>query len=472
MRPHVIVLGAGPAGLGAAYRLSHLGRARVTVIEQQACVGGSAGSFEVEGMRVDYGSHRLHPACDPAILDDLRSLLGGDLLLRPRHGRIRLGKRWIHFPLKFSDLALQLPPSFVWGVARDLAARPFSRPARSEVTFATVLEQNLGSTMCRWFYLPYARKIWGVEPDELSPEQARRRVSVGSPAALVRRVMRSVPGFKPRGVGTYYYPRRGYGQISECLAAGVQATGGNIILGARVSAVESNGRRVTAVRVTSGDDERTIEASHVWSTLPVTALVQCLRPAAPPPVERAARAMRFRGMILIYLVLEQDRFTEYDAHYFPGSDTPLTRLSEPKNYSMTAKPDGLTVLCAEVPADPGSAEWQADDASLGQALCGWLEAAGLPVRSPVRRVATRRLRQAYPLYLRGYEGHLAEIERWLGSIEGLLTFGRQGLFAHDNLHHALRMGYAAAACLNERGSFDHEQWSRWREVFQTHVVED
>jgi len=186
----------------------------------------------------------------------------------------------------------------------------------------------------------------------------------------------------------------------------------------------------------------------------------------------AARAIAFRGLILVYLVLEEDRFTEYDAHYFPDGNMPLARLSEPKNYSLAREPRGLTVLCAEVPADPGSADWQAGDEALGRALCEWLKAAGLPVRSRVRRVATRRLTHAYPVYRRGYESHLAEMERWTAGIEGLLTFGRQGLFAHDNLHHALYMGYSAAACFQAGGEFDTERWRRFRQAFDTHVVED
>jgi len=108
-RPHVVILGAGPAGLGAAFKLARRGNVRVTVLEQNKHIGGNAGSFDLAGMRADYGSHRLHPSCDPEILGDIQDLLGDDLLDRPRHGRIRLCGRWIHFPLKPIDLALGLP---------------------------------------------------------------------------------------------------------------------------------------------------------------------------------------------------------------------------------------------------------------------------------------------------------------------------------------------------------------------------
>jgi protoporphyrinogen oxidase len=118
----VAILGGGPAGLGAAYLLAQRGF-KVVVLEKLDRVGGNAGSFSLAGIHVDYGSHRLHPASDPGILTMVRDLLGDDLLERPRHGRIRLMERWLHFPLKAPDLALNAPPRFVFGVVRDLLAK-------------------------------------------------------------------------------------------------------------------------------------------------------------------------------------------------------------------------------------------------------------------------------------------------------------------------------------------------------------
>jgi protoporphyrinogen oxidase len=177
-------------------------------------------------------------------------------------------------------------------------------------------------------------------------------------------------------------------------------------------------------------------------------------------------------MILIYLALEQDRFSEYDAHYFPELDIPITRLSEPKNYRAGFGPPGITVLCAELPCQPDSREWSMGDAELGEMVRCALERAGLPLRVPIQQVVTRRLRQAYPIYRRGYEAAFNRLDQWLGQIEGLLTFGRQGLFAHDNTHHALYMAYCAADCLDPRGWFDQARWQAYRRVFETHVVED
>jgi protoporphyrinogen oxidase len=471
-RPHVVILGAGPAGVGAAWQVAKRGLARVTLLEQRDGVGGNAGSFEVQGMRVDFGSHRLHPACDPAILGDLRELLGSDLLDRPRHGRIRLGGRWIHFPLKPVDLMLRVPPSFAFGVLGDMARKFAPTPNGVPETFATVLERGLGRTICREFYFPYARKLWGVAPGDLAATQANRRVSGNSFGKILRKLANAVPGLKKPGAGRFFYPRRGYGQISERIAQEARNAGAEFIHGARVTGLDCAGGRARAVRFERGGSEQLLPADHIWSTLPLGALVKGISPAAPANVLLAASELAYRGMILIYLVLEQDHFTEFDAHYFPGEDVRISRLSEPKNYCAAAEPQGLTVLCAELPADPGSPEWAMSDEEMGRALCGWMANAGLPVRARVHHVETRRIGHAYPVYRRGFEERLRLLDEYAGRMEGLLLFGRQALFAHDNTHHALYMAYSAADCLRPDGSFDHARWAEFRKIFETHVVED
>src|SRR6476659_5615162 len=112
------------------------------------------------------------------------------------------------------------------------------------------------------------------------------------------------------------------------------------------------------------------------------------------------------------------------------------------------------------------------DEELGNFVSDALGSAGIPVRAPVLQIATRRLRQAYPIYRRGYESSFNRLDRWLSQFDGLLTFGRQGLFAHDNTHHALFMAYSAANCLKPDGAFDRALWRQHRREFESHVVED
>lgn len=470
-KPRIAVLGGGPAGLGAAWRLATDGKASVRLFEAGASLGGNASSFEADGVHCDFGSHRLHPASDPRILADIKSLLGDDLLLRPRHGRIRLRKSWIHFPLKPFDLATRLPTPFALSLFIDAATAKLRAPKTSPETFGSVLLGGLGRTMCESFYFPYMKKLWGLGPDELAPTLARRRVSGSSLPKLMRKIFGALPGLKSPTTGKFYYPRLGFGEICNRIGDAARAQGAKIDLGARVEGIEIVNNRVRAVTVRRGETVERIDADMVWSTLPLTILAKAAGDAAPEAVRRAAEAIRYRGMILVYLVLETDRYTEYDAHYFPELSTPISRLSEPKNYSASQEPKGLTILCAELPADPGDEYWSLDDEALGKALYGWLGECGLPQDAAIRRAFTRRLAHAYPVYDRDYERHFSVLDDWISSVEGLLTFGRQGLFAHDNTHHALAMAYAAVDCLGG-GVFDGVKWAHYREEFLTHVVED
>ncbi len=471
----IVVLGGGPAGVGAAYELARRGHA-VSLVERAPSVGGNAGSFELAGLRVDYGSHRLHPAADPEVLAELRALLGDDLLVRPRHGRIRLLGRWLHFPLRPLDLALRLHPRFAFGATRDAATkwlRGGASERRHDDTFASVLERGLGRTICREFYFPYARKIWGLEPEAISPVQAWKRVSASSLGTLVRRLLPGGAGSGARqSRGVFWYPRRGFGQISEALAAAAQARGATLALGAEVSRIELAQTGAHRVEIATAAGPREIEADHVWSTIPPSTFARLVAPAAPAPVLAAAQALELRAMLLVYLVLETDRFTEYDAHYFPEEEILFTRLSEPKNYAACSEPRGRTVLCAEIPCHTNDPLWTLDDDALAKRVTDDLARSGLPVRCAVSAVASRRLPAAYPVYRRGRETVFETLDAWMSAQPRVLSFGRQGLFAHDNTHHALLMARAAAQSLDADGRFDHAAWQRWRRVFETHVVED
>jgi len=434
----VAVVGAGPAGLLAALHLARRG-IPVTVHEAADRVGGMAASVEVDGVRVDLGSHRLHPSTPPELLAEVRGLLGDDLQVRPRNGRIRLAGRWLSFPLQAEELITRLPPRLAAGAAVDAVTAPLRRPRRD--TFAEVVRAGLGPTMADAFYAPYARKLWGVPADQLSGELARRRVSADGPVAVVRRLVTV-----RRGGATFLYPRRGFGQISEALADAAVAAGADLRLGSRV------------------EDLAALGAGLVFSTLPLTALAAM---AGGPPTD-----LGHRGMALVYLTVPRRPWTGFDAHYFPEPDVVFSRLSEPANYRTSADdPSDRTILCAEVPCTAGDATWTATDAALGELVADGLDRVGLP---PVDGAGVHvvRLPRVYPLYRVGFEDRLAELLEWAGGLDHVVVFGRQGLFVPDNTHHALAMGAAAAACVAADGSFDRPRWDRALAAFRAHVVED
>ncbi|HET6751913.1 MAG TPA: FAD-dependent oxidoreductase, partial [Actinomycetes bacterium] len=357
----------------------------------------------------------------------------------------------------------RLPPSFAAGAAAD-AATAWARRPRAD-TFAETLRAGLGPTMCRRFYFPYARKLWGLDPSELAGEQARRRVSAGSPGRLLSRVVR---GARRSGGPWFWYPRHGFGTICERLAAAAAEAGAELRYRTAAERVELGPDGAT-VTLAGGE---TLRARRVWSTVPLPTLARMTSPAPPPAVLAAAGELEFRAMVLVYLVLDGGRYSPYDAHYLPDPGTPVTRVSEPANYRDGDDPPARTVLCAELPCSRDGELWRAGNDRLAGLVRAALRDRGLPDPGPVRRVAVRRLPNVYPVYRVGYATPFQALDAWAAAQPALLSFGRLGLFVHDNTHHALAMAWAAADALSPDGAFDHAAWAAAREGFTSHVVED
>lgn len=490
----IVVIGAGPAGLLAGWHAARAGH-EVTVVDGASAVGGLAGSFEVAGQRVDHGSHRLHPSTDPVLLAELQALLGDDLQVRPRNGRMALAGRLLVFPLRTADLLRNLPRPIAARMAFDAATSPLRHPRRD--TYAEVVRAGLGPTVERTFYGPYARKLWGVDGDQLAGEVARRRISASSPTAIARKLVRATDPSKR----TFLYPRRGFGQISEALADAATSAGATIRLGSAVTGIAIGGTSAertapgsaacgapTAAATTATTpavgggpsptaattpanvhvtlaDGSSIEASSAWSTMPIPAL-PALVVGAPPEVLAAAARLDHRAMVLLYLVVDRPAWTDFDAHYLPDPHVIATRLSEPKRYRTSADdPADRTVLCAEIPCAVGDEVWTASPYDLADRLAAELASSGLPPIDPVA-AEVRRVPRLYPVYRPGYEADLATVEAWVDTVPGVVTFGRQGLFVADNTHHVLAMG---AALARTGGG---PAWPAERQRFRDFVVED
>tara|TARA_B100000579_G_scaffold84655_1_gene66087 strand:+ start:2015 stop:3391 length:1377 start_codon:yes stop_codon:yes gene_type:complete len=455
----IAIIGSGPAGLMAAWRAVELGH-EVKVFESAPTVGGMSGSFEIAGLRVDFGSHRLHPSTPPHLLNRISSLLGDDLQTRERNGRIRLYDRWVSFPLRTTNMIRHLPLSFSFNSGLDILQRPFTK--RSDLTFDDEVTNRLGKTVASEFYGPYAEKLWGIPANQLDGEQARRRVSASSPLAIIKRLIRSST---PTG-RTFLYPKRGYGQIVEAIANAVTDSGGEIHTNSPVTHIHAESE---SIQIVAGGNS--LSARHVWSTAPLTKVTDIVDPKPPQAVMAAASSLRVRGMVLAYLVLDQDRYTEYDAHYLPSKETNIARLSEPKNYRDGIDPEGVTVLCAEIPCWCDDDVWNSSDQQIGELVMADLVKLGLPSARHVE-TKTRRLPSVYPVFERATMEDRETLLEWGQTLGNLIPFGRQGFLVPDNLHHTLGMGWDLAESIGAETDLNFGRWKDSVERFKQNIVED
>lgn len=444
----LLVLGAGTAGLAAAAGAARRGRS-VLVVDHADHVGGLAASFEFAGMQVDYGSHRLPARVAPDLLVDLEKLLGSDLQTRRRTARVRVADRWVPLERPASDLRRLLPHPMVTAMVWDAGRSALHRRGRED--YADAMRARVGRRIYDAVYEPYARKIWAQPGDRLDAEAAGRIVS----ADITWR-----SGRRYRAAGSEFrYPRRGFGQIATALADGAVAAGAEIRLGTEIDAVEPGFGSVT-IRTLDG---ASLTGRHAFSTLPLPRLARSTRPGPPLGAIETATRLRFRAMVLVFLVHEGGRWTPHDCHHLPGDDTPVLRISEPANYRDNPDdPTGHTVLCAELPCSVGDAIWTADDAELADLVVDAAARADLP---PLRvgQVQVHRSAMYYPTYTLGYDRDLTGLDTWLRGIPSVTSFGRFGLFFHDNTHHALMLARAAVDSLRPDGGFDHLAWERGRE---------
>jgi protoporphyrinogen oxidase len=456
----VAVLGGGPAGLAAAWYSARRGLS-VAVLERADHVGGLAASIAVGGQRVDLGSHRLHPSIRPELLADLAALLGSELQLRKRNGRIHLDGRWVAFPLRPLDIARNASPLFASRVLADVVATPLRRrrhPLGND--FASAVRTHLGPTIANSFYEPYAVKLWGVQASELSAEVYRRRVSARSAAGVLRSVVRRGPP------PSFWYPAGGFGRIAEVIADAVTSLGGTVEVDVDVQRITTHPDHV----VIDCAGRSPIRARTVVSTIPGRSLATLA--GAPDDVRDALAGLEHRGAVLVYLIVPRPRYTGFDAHYFPEPGVRIARLSEPKQYRDSPRdPSATTVLCAELPATVDDAIWEAPASELAEIVSDDLAVAKLPDPAPLA-VHVERRAHVYPIYRLGFEAAQRALDAWIAGLDGVIAVGRQAMFAHDNTHHALAMGHAAAACLDRHGRVDRVAWQAARAAFAEHVVED
>lgn len=445
VRDPIVIAGAGVTGLSAAYRLQGDADVPFVVYERAPYVGGYSRTVEYGDFRFDLGGHRFYTK-KAEVRRVVEEAVGDDLLVIDRLSRILFNDRFVNYPLSaFNTLkALGLTGAsravFDYIVMRLKGA--FSGPAPEE-TFEQWALNRFGTYLYKVYFQVYSEKTWGVPCAELSADFAQQRIKGLSFRETVKdAVFRK--GTDDSLVRRFTYPRYGFGQIPDGLARSI-AEPNKIMTEHCITEVEHQDNRVIAVTA-RGPDGRPLRrpCCEFISSIPIDELVGLLRSPAPPEVLEAASQLRYRSLVILFLVVDGEQVSPDHWIYVPSPQIGFCRLHEPKNWSPEMATPDRTGLVLEYFCQEGDPCWNRDTMDLAAEAVADLAHIGLVEPERVSDFTAVRLRKAYPVYELGYSDHLKVITNYLSRFRNLYSIGRNATFLYTSSDHYIDMGLKAA----------------------------
>ncbi len=432
------ILGGGPAGLAMGLYGRRAGL-DVQLFEANDTVGGNARTLQLGPFRYDTGAHRFHDK-NPEITADVKALLGDDLRRVDAPSQICWRGRRIDFPLAPYDLCRKLPLSLLAQISREQLTIP--RYSDDAQHFEEMALDSYGETLAHLFLLNYTEKLWGTDADQLSPRVAGDRLEGLDLKTFLLEAFGGTTEKTRHLDGSFYYPRRGYGQIAKATADALGRE--NIRTGAQITAIEHEADRITRIVV---NDEDAVDVDRIVSTLPLTLVHRLLDPPPPDEIQSLVDSIRFRHLRLAVLGLDRSRLTPNASLYFPARSIPFTRLYEPKNRSPDLAPDDQTVVVLEWPCHPGDEGWTQSADTLRTAAVDLLQSQGLIDDDEVVAFDDHEVPFAYPILEVGSEQIAERLQSHLDRFENLHLLGRSAQFHYTHVHNLYAQAKAQAQVL-------------------------
>lgn len=452
----IVVIGAGPAGLTAAYELSKHGLAG-TIVEADDVVGGISRTVERDGYRFDIGGHRFFTkAAEIEALWD--EMLPEPMLVRPRLSRIFYANKFYDYPLKASNALRNMG---ILTAASCLAsyASARARPIPNPKSFEEWVINQFGRKLYAMFFKTYTEKVWGIPCSEIGADWAAQRIKGLSLGEAVRNALfgQRAGGVVKTLIDEFRYPRLGPGQLWEACADSVVGSGWTLLKRTRVTGTTVENGRVVRLKL-SGPDlaSSEIECSHVLSSMPLRNLVAAVD-VCPEQVRQSARGLAYRDFVTVALVVDAESVFPDNWIYVHSPEVKLGRIQNFKNWSPHMVPNpAATCLGLEYFCNEGDDVWTMPDDQFVELGYSEISTIGL-ARGKLLGGYVVRMPRAYPVYDTGYQERLNTVREWLRTVGGLQCIGRNGQHRYNNMDHSMMTALIAAR--NIARGLDLDPWA-------------
>lgn len=437
----VAIVGAGPAGLTAAYELVKQGIIPV-VLEKGDKVGGIARTETYKGYRFDIGGHRFYTKV-AAVQQLWQEVLGNDFIKVPRLSRIYYRGRFFNYPISAFNTLFNL------GIFESLLIllsylKVRIKPLTEETTFEQWVINRFGERLYKTFFKTYTEKVWGIPCSEIQADWAAQRIKGLSLKTAIINALFGSNDTKTL-IKEFDYPALGPGMMWEKFAEAVESKEGKVYLDTKVISFQREGNKIKSITAEQNGELVQFSADNFVTSMPVSALVARLEPQPPAEVLHAARSLRYRDFLIVSLIVDRKDLFPDNWIYIHSPEVKVGRIQNFKNWSAALVPDASkSCLGMEYFCSVGDEIWEMSDAELVELATRELVNLGLVKTADVEDGVVIRQLKAYPVYDGEYRGHLQVLEGFLKGIDNLQTIGRNGMHRYNNQDHSMLTGLLAA----------------------------
>ncbi len=435
----IAVIGAGPAGITAAYELTKAGYT-ISLYEASEHVGGLSKTIDLWNQKIDLGPHRFF-SNDTKVNKLWLEVVQKDYRMVDRLTRIYYKKKFYYYPLKPFDALLKL------GIGQATLCvfsyfKEKLKPTKPDGSFESWVTARFGNRLYSIFFKTYSEKLWGIPCTELDEDFAAQRIKKLSLFEAVKNALFSSKKNKHKTlVDQFAYPTGGTGMVYERMKSFIEDNGGKVHCSTPVQKVIPSKQNDVTVELSNGQKEI---FGHVISSMPITHLVKNL-PDTPQDVLHAVENLKFRNTILVYLKIEGVDVFPDNWLYVHANDLQMGRITNFSNWVPEINNnEHATVVTLEYWSYDTDEIWNADSSKLIELGKKELRQTGLIGELEISDGHVIKIPKCYPVYRKGYKKPLEKVEKHLSSIKNLSVIGRYGSFKYNNQDHSILMGLLAA----------------------------